>query len=66
MIIKHNGYNVKLIKYLVDNKTRKIINDRYTDNNNEEDNNKVFVIATNLTKLYFNQITQLYKKKMEY
>ena len=63
MIIKHNGYDVKLIKYSVDEKTRNIIKDRYKNNNNEEDDNKVFVIATNLTKLSFNQITQLYKKR---
>lgn len=63
MIIKHNGYDVKLIKYSVDEKTRNIIKDRYKNNNNEEDDNKVFVIATNLTKLSFNQITLLYKKR---
>jgi hypothetical protein len=29
MIIKRNGYNIKLIKYTVDKKTRKIIKNKY-------------------------------------
>ena len=63
MTIKHNGYNIKLIKYLVDNNTRNIIKDRYANDKGEEDNDKFFVIATNLTDLSFDQITQLYKKR---
>ena len=63
MIIKHNGYDIKLTKYLVDNNTRNIIKNRYANDKGEEDNYKFFVIATNLTDLTFDQITQLYKKR---
>ena len=63
MTINHNGYDIKLIKYLVDNNTRNIIKNRYANDKREEDNDKFFVIATNLTDLSFDQITQLYKKR---
>ena len=63
MTINHNGYDIKLIKYLVDNNTRNIIKNRYATDKREEDNDKFFVIATNLTDLSFDQITQLYKKR---
>lgn len=63
MTIKYNGYDIKLIKYLVDNNTRNIIKNRYANDKREEDNDNFFVIATNLTDLSFDQITQLYKKR---
>jgi hypothetical protein len=69
IVINRNGYDIKLIKYKVDDETRKIIKDRYmsykkdNDDVSDEDNDKIFVIATNLTNLSFDQIANLYKKR---
>ena len=63
MIIKRNGYDIKLIKYSVDGRTRRIIKNRYIDCDNNEDNDSIFVIVTNLIDLTFNEICELYKKR---
>lgn len=64
-IIKHNGYDMKLIKFSVDDKTRQIIKNKYKESNedNNGDDDSFFVIATNLTNLSFKEMTNIYKKR---
>ena len=64
MIINRKGYRIKLIRYYVDKETRIIIKDKYGDNNSE-DNDPFFVIATNLIDLTFDEMCELYKKRWE-
>lgn len=64
MIIKRNGYKIKLIKYSVDKETREIIKSRYNGcDNNDEDDDSIFVIATNLTDLSSKEMSELYKNR---
>ena len=47
-IIEINNMKIKLVKYYVDKKTRKVIIKKYKedDNSEPEDNDKVYIIAT--------------------
>ena len=65
LIITRNGHKLKLIKYHIDNKLKAIIKAKYNDDGDpkEEDNDSIFVIATNLTSLTYDNLINLYKER---
>jgi hypothetical protein len=64
MIISRNGHQLKIIKFIADNKTRAIIKERYHKENDEyNDNDGVFVLITNLVSLTRDELIDLYKSR---
>lgn len=66
-IITVGNTKLKLVKYYVDKKTRKIIIKKYAEDDNElyEDNESTYIIATNVLSLTINDCITLYKLRWE-
>ena len=64
-IINIDGMRIKLVKYHVDKKTKKVIIKKYEEDNNKknEDDDSLYVIATNVIDLTIDECIYLYKKR---
>ena len=66
-IIKFGNTSLKLVKYYVDKTTKKIILHKYKDENDiqKEDNDTLFVLATNVTTLTIDDCINIYKLRWQ-
>jgi len=64
-VINAEGVRLKLVKYWIDKKTKKIILNKYANDNclSDEDNSNCYVLATNVTDLSVDDCIYLYKKR---
>jgi len=61
-VVMYNGKKLRIIRYKVDKKTRKVILDHY-NTNDQEDNLSEFVLITNDNRLSAIECIELYKKR---